>query len=149
MIKLEQLHADSLDMLMYFDKLCFPTDFWKSEDWKDLIEDERSIYYALLDEDVLIGNVFIYNWKGEKDYIKIMNLSVHPEYRNQGLAHKLLNHVTEEMVKIGMKRFCGETRGSNRGMQTVFEQCGYQLIRVEEHYYHNPDESAYKYVLQL
>lgn len=149
MIRLKRLYSDYLEIIMDFDKLCFPTDFWKAEDWKDLLADERSIYYALFDEDVLIGNVFIYNWQGEKDYIKIMNISVHPEYRNQGLAQKLLNHVTAEMKKIGMNRFCGETRSSNRGMQTVFEKCGYQLNRIEENYYLNPSESAYKYVLQL
>lgn len=149
MIRLKRLYSDHLECIMDFDRLCFPTDFWKAEDWKDLLADERSVYYALLDEDVLIGNVFIYNWKGEKDYIKIMNISVHPDYRNQGLAQRLLNHVTDEMKKTGMNRFCGETRSSNRGMQIVFEKCGYQLNRIEENYYLNPSESAYKYVLQL
>lgn len=149
MIRLEQLHSENLEMMIAFNKLCFPTDFWKAEDWKDLIEDEKSVYYALLDGNSLAGNVFIYNWMGEKDYVKIMNLSVHPEYRNRGLAHRLLQHVTDEMSGIGMKRFCGETRSSNKGMQKVFEECGYRLDRIEENYYHNPDESAYKYVLQL
>ncbi|SHK42931.1 Acetyltransferase (GNAT) family protein [Hathewaya proteolytica DSM 3090] len=92
---------------------------------------------------------FTYNWKGEKDYVKIMNVAVHPEYRKQGFAHKLLNHVTEEMKKIGMSRFCGETRASNKAMQIVFEECGYKLNKVEEGYYNNPSESAYKYVLQM
>lgn len=149
MIRWAQLHSEHLEAVMAFDRLCFPTDFWKPEDWKDLMADERSVYYALFDETLLIGDVFIYNWKGEKDYIKIMNLAVHPAYRNQGLAQKLLNHVTDEMSKIGMKRFCGETRSSNKGMQAVFEHCGYRLDRTEENYYQNPLESAYKYVLQL
>ena len=78
-----------------------------------------------------------------------MNLAIHPDYRGQGLAHKLLNHVTEEMVKDEMYRFCGETRSTNYGMQKVFEDCGYKLNRVEENYFDNPPESAYKYVLQI
>ena len=149
MIRLKQLGPEYLETVIAFDKLNFPTDFWKEEDWKDLMEDKRAIYYAFLDEDVLAANVFIYNWKGEKDYIKIMNISVHPEYRCQGLACELLDHVRDEMSMIGMKRFCGETRSSNKAMQTVFEKCGYRLDRIEEKYYHNPDESAYKYVLEL
>ena len=67
----------------------------------------------------IVGDVFIYNWKGEYDYVKIMNLAVHPDYRKQGLAHKLLNYVTEEMKEI------------------------------EEGYFEHPSESAYKYVLQV
>ena len=78
-----------------------------------------------------------------------MNLAIHPGYRKQGLAHRLLNHVTEEMKKDEMRRFCGETRASNQGMQKVFEDCGYKLNKVEEEYFQNPKESAYKYVLQL
>ena len=78
-----------------------------------------------------------------------MNVSVHPDYRKQGVAHLLMNHVTDEMQSIGMLRFCGETRSSNKAMQKVFEDCGYKVNRVEEGYFHDPEESAWKYVLQL
>lgn len=149
MITIKELNIEKLRPIIEFDKFCFPTDYWKEEDWNDLLVDKKAIYYALLDRDKIVGNVFIYNWKGEKDYIKIMNIVIHPDYRKQGLAHKLLNHVTEEMKKIEMKRFCGETRASNGTMQKVFEDCGYKLDKIEEGYYDNPNESAYKYVLQL
>ena len=135
--------------LIEFNKLCFPSDFWKDEDWHELLCDPRAIYFALLDGDQLIGNVFIYNWQGEHDYVKIMNLSVHPDFRGRGFAHLLLDHVTAEMVKIGMKRFCGETRATNLAMQRVFEACGYRLNRIEDGYFDNPPESAYKYVLEI
>lgn len=149
MIEIKQLNAEHMREIVLFDKTCFPTDFWKEGDWKELLEDPRAIYYALLDGDKIVGNVFIYNWEGEKDYIKIMNIAVDADYRKQGLAHRLLNHVRAEMKKIGMQRFCGETRASNKDMQRVFESCGYFLNLIEEDYYDNPNESAYKYVLQI
>ena len=144
MIEITRLNVEHMHQIVLFDKTCFPTDFWKEEDWKDLLEDPRAIYYALLDGEKIVGDVFVYNWKGEKDYIKIMNIAVHADYRNHGLAHMLLNYVTAEMKKIGMHRFCGETRASNHAMQRVFENCGYILNVVEEDYYDNPNESAYK-----
>ena len=149
MTAIKELGSESLRQIIDFNKRCFPTDFWKEEDWKDLLADKRSVYYALTDNDNIVGDVFIYNWKGENDYVKIMNIAVHPDYRKQGLAHKLLDHVTEEMKKQGMKRFCGETRNSNEAMQKVFEDCGYVLNKIEDGYDKNPDESARKYVLQL
>lgn len=149
MIEIKQLYTDSICQIATFDKACFPTDFWKEEDWKELLADQRAVYYALLDGEKIVGNVFIYNWKGERDYIKIMNIAVHADYRRQGLAHKLLNHVAVEMGKLDMRRFCGETRASNKAMQKVFEDCDYSLNTIEENYYDNPNESAYKYVLQL
>lgn len=48
-----------------------------------------------------------------------------------------------------MGRFRGETRASNLPMQRLFEKMDYRLDRVEENYYHNPEESAYKYLLQF
>lgn len=146
--KIVILGSESEAELIEFNKLCFPTDFWKKEDWHELLSDPRAVYYALLDGDELIGNVFIYNWQGEHDYVKIMNLSVRSDRRGNGLAHKLLDHVTAEMNKLGMKRFCGETRATNFAMQKVFEDCGYRLNRIEEGAFDNPPESAYKYVLE-
>lgn len=143
------LGGESEAELIAFNKLCFPTDFWKEEDWRELLADPRAVYYALFDCGKLVGNVFIYNWQGEYDYIKIMNLSVRPDHRGSGLAHKLLDHVTAEMSNLGMKRFCGETRASNSAMQKVFEDCGYRLNRIEEGAFDNPSESAYKYVLEI
>ena len=141
--------AENERELIAFNRLCFPTDYWKEEDWHDLLTDPRAVYYALLDGEELVGDVFIYNWQGELDYVKIMNLSVHPDYRGRGLAHRLLNHVAEVYAALGMKRFCAETRASNFAMQKVFDDCGYKLNKIEEDVFENPHESAYKYVLQL
>jgi len=149
MITIERLGLERKAEIMAFDRLCFPTDCWKEEDWQELLADERAVYYAALDHGAIAGDVFIYNWQGEKDYVKIMNIAVHPDYRGRGLAGRLLNLATQEMSEKGMRRFCGETRKSNQAMQRTFEGCGYRLDRVEEHYYDHPDESAYKYVLQI
>ena len=149
MIELKQLHTERIQQIILFDKHCFPNDYWKEEDWRDLLADQRAIYYALLDTDKIVGNIFIYNWKGEKGYIKIMNIAVHEDYRNQGFARRMLNHVSEEMRKLDMRRFCGETRASNKAMQRTFETCGYRLSKIEAGYYDNPTESAYKYVLEI
>ena len=145
----KQLYVDSFYPIVEFDKACFPTDYWNENDWKELLADPRAIYYAIMDGGKIVGNIFIYNWKGEKDYVKIMNIAVHKDYRNQGLARKLLNHVSVAMGLLGMRRFCGETRASNKAMQKAFENCGYVLNTIEEGYYDDPIESAYKYVLEV
>jgi len=147
-MEIKRFGAKDIAAAMDFDRLCFPTDYWKEEDWKDLLADERAIYYALCEDGRLIGDVFIYNWQGEKDYVKIMNIAVHPEHRGKRLGRMLLEHATAEMTAIGMKRFCGETRATNTAMQRVFEVCGYALDRIEEGYYDAPTESAYKYMLE-
>lgn len=147
MISIKKLGSEHGEMIKAFNKLCFPTDHWKDEDWDDLLADERATYYALMDGDKLVGDVFTYNWQGENDYVKIMNLAVHPDYRRQGLARRLLDLAAEEMAQTGMKRCCAETRASNAAMQRVFDARGYRLDRIEENCYENPREAGYKYVL--
>ncbi len=147
--KITKLGISDVKSIMKFDKLCFPTDFWNEGDWVSLLEDETAVYYSILDNKQILACVFIYNWYPEKDFVKVTNIAVHPNYRKQGLAHKLLNHVTQEMRKNGAKRFCSETRSSNISMQKVFDDCGYKLNVTQENYYKNPEESAFKYILQL
>ena len=110
MYTIKKLGIESLDSILNLEKLCFPApDRWKEEDWRRLLERDRDTYYAMTEGGKLIGNVFICNWLGEYDYVKIMNVSVHPDYRGQGIASQLLNRVTEDMTRLGMYRFCGET----------------------------------------
>ena len=144
----KKLDRESLDIILEFEEKCFGTDRWKVEDWIDLLTDERATYYGIMEENKLIGNVFTYNWQGEKDYIKIMNLSVHPQYRNKGLAHKLMEMVHNEMAESKLQRICAETRASNAPMQKVFVNCGYELEKVEENCYESPTEDGYKYVFR-
>ena len=107
-----KLGKESLKEIVAFDCLCFPTDFWQQEDWENLLKDERAIYYALLDGEQIVAGLFLYNWQGKRDYVKIMSLAVHPKYRKQGLGERLLRHAEREMRQLGMTKFCGETRAS-------------------------------------
>lgn len=108
-LQIQVWDVSQAETIIRFNRKCFLTDLWKPEDWRELLADPRAIYYGAVDMDTgaLAGNLFIYNWQGEQDYIKIMNLGVHPDYRGQGLAHRLLTHAAREMTALGMKRFAG------------------------------------------
>lgn len=147
-MELRKLNKDNLDIILDLEAVCFPGEGWKKEDWEDLLTDERATYYALMDGERLAGSTFTYNWKGERDYVKIMNIAVHPDYRKQGLAHKLMELVHEEMQTSGLNRICAETRASNKAMQKVFDDCGYKRTSVVENGYDNPQEDEYKYVFE-
>ena len=91
----KRLTLSEYDAIVAFDRLCFPQDHWTEEDWRELLADERAVYLALLDDGRIVGDVFVYNWQGERDYGKIMNLAVHPAYRGRRLAAGLLRAATE------------------------------------------------------
>ena len=71
----KRLTLSEYDAIVAFDRLCFPEDHWTEEDWRELLADERAVYLALLDDGRIVGDVFVYNWQGERDYGKIMNLA--------------------------------------------------------------------------
>lgn len=146
MIEMKILEVDSYKDIVAFDKLCFPADYWKEEDWKELLSDNRATYYALMDRDIIVGDIFTYNWKGENDYLKIMNIAIHPDYRKQGLGYKLMGYAMDEFKASGLDRIAAETRASNVAMQALFKKCGYEFNKAEEDYYSNPSEAGYKYV---
>ena len=121
----KRLTLSEYDAIVAFDRLCFPQDHWTEEDWRELLADERAVYLALLDDGRIVGDVFVYNWQGERDYGKIMNLAVHPAYRGRRLAAGLLRAATELLQAAGLPRICGETRLSNEAMRIL--QFGKQL----------------------
>ena len=127
----------------------FPGDIIKRKDWIELLEDERTFVYAIKENEVIKANIAIYNWKGENDYIKIMSIGTHPEHRNRGYAHTLMQYVIDEMLKDDMQIFKAETRQSNVKMQKVFEDFGYKIISKVEEYYDHPTETAFKYSLEI
>ena len=146
---LQRLNKNDLPEIIAFNRRCFsPGDRWSEEDWAELLADERALYYALLENGRIVGNIFLYNWQGERDFLKIMNLGIHPDHRGRGLAYRLLQRAAEELKASGLERCCGETRESNHAMRRVFERCGYRLNKTEESYYENPTESACKYMLR-
>ena len=140
------LHIEDIDKIKAFNKLCFPTDFWKDEDWENLLTDVRATYYALMDGENIVGNVFTYNWAGENDYLKVMNIGVHPDYRRRGIASTLMGYVMDEFQVNALDKICGETRASNQAMQKTFEKFGFLLNNIVENGFSNPEEDEFKYV---
>lgn len=144
-----RLKMKDLDDFLKLLTICFPGDSIKKEDWIELLEDEKTFIFAIKENDIIKANIAIYNWKGEDNYIKIMSIGTHPEHRNKGYAHLLMQYVIDEMLKDDMHIFKGETRESNIKMQKVFKDFGYKFINKVEEYYDNPFETAYKYSLEI
>lgn len=101
----------------------FPRITGRRRNWRELLADERAVYLALLDDGRIVGDVFVYNWQGERDYGKIMNLAVHPAYRRRRLAAGLLRAATELLQAAGLPRICGETRLSNEACAAHSPPC--------------------------
>ena len=140
---------NEIDYIYEFDKRCFENDYFSRDIWLELLEDERTIVYIISENEPIKSFLAIYNWKGEDDYVKIMTLGTHPNYRGKGYAQTLMEHMVRQMTKEEMYVYKGETRESNLKMQKLFENLGYEVVKKVERYYDNPVETAYKYSLEI
>ncbi|MDU4671850.1 MAG: GNAT family N-acetyltransferase [Finegoldia magna] len=144
-----KIGIDRIDEIVEFEDLCFSSDFWSREQIIDVLNDRRTIYLSYEENGKIIGEICLYNWCSEKDFLKIFSIATHPEHRNQGIAHELV----KESIKIAssnkLKRIKAETRKSNFKMQKVFEDMNFRKTDIVENYYEDPDEDALIYEFHL
>ena len=143
-----ELGFDEIEEIVKFDKLCFPNDAWSREDWEDLLTDERAKYTAIMDNEKIVGDIFTYDWSGEKDYLKIMHLAIHQDHRKEGLAGELMEQTIKEFKSTKLNKICAETRASNIAMQRCFDKYGFIHNDTEKECYQNPSEDGFKYIFE-
>jgi [ribosomal protein S18]-alanine N-acetyltransferase len=111
---------------------------------------ELQKYYAaskvVLLQDKIIGYICV-NLIFEEGHI--LNLAVHPDFRRQGIATRLM----EELLKSSEGKRCSvfflEVRGSNTEARKFYERLGFKIAGVRKDYYVSPVEDASLMVLRV
>lgn len=76
------------------------------------------------------------------DEAHILNLTVHPEHRQQGIASRLAKHMIGLLRKEGCETIFLEVRESNRAARSMYEKAGFREISRRKAYYTMPLEDA-------
>jgi [ribosomal protein S18]-alanine N-acetyltransferase len=79
----------------------------------------------------------------------ILNLAVHPDYRERGIATSLIQEVLETMKTGGSRSVFLEVRSSNKEALNMYEGFGFGLLGTRKDYYISPVEDAVVMVLRL
>ena len=79
-----------------------------------------------MDGERLAGSIFTYNWQGEKDYVKIMNIAVHPDYRKQGYATAAMAQACKIAADRDYKIIQDQVRIDNKPSIALHEKCGFE-----------------------
>jgi ribosomal-protein-alanine N-acetyltransferase len=61
------------------------------------------------------------------DFTHISNISVHPDFRKQGVATLLLNKVEQETIKAGLSSLTLEVRENNEAAVNLYKKFGYDI----------------------
>jgi len=74
--------------------------------------------------------------------LHLLNVAVHPDWRRQGVAARLVRTVFETAIAKGVIRALLEVRASNLPAQQLYARFGFQVIARRSGYYTQPSEEA-------
>lgn len=76
------------------------------------------------------------------DEAHIATLAVHPNFRRQGIAKKLLNICLIDAIKRGLRVATLEVRASNQAAQELYKDFGFVIAGRRPKYYRDNNEDA-------
>ncbi|MBO3460578.1 GNAT family N-acetyltransferase [Aetokthonos hydrillicola Thurmond2011] len=103
---------------------------------KQLITDERGVFFVAEDEDQLVG-FLIATVESEtpiyilEEFAFIHDLWVEPEYRRKGIARDMIMQAVEHFRQIGIEQIRLDTAAVNQPARRLFASCGFRISTVE------------------
>ena len=130
--------ADHVSQVAELEKLCF-SDPWSENSVASELKNELSLWLVALDGTTVAGYVGSQSVLGESD---MMNVAVHPDYRRQGIAEKLVTELVAALKEKGNHCLSLEVRASNEPAKKLYEKLGFSQVGRRPNYYRNPKEDA-------
>ena len=137
---IREMTHDDIDNILQIEELCYGAHHWSRESFLTELSNKISSYRCILNSDKkCVG--YIGMWK-IVDEAHITNLSVHPDWRNKKLAHKLLLATIDECYKEKIKYITLEVRVSNEKAIGLYEKFGFKSLGLRKKYYQDNNEDA-------
>ena len=130
--------ADHVSQVAELEKICF-SDPWSEKSVASELTNPLSLWLVAVEGDRLAGYVGSQSVMGESD---MMNVAVHPDYRRQGVAEKLVLELVAALAKKDNHCLTLEVRASNAPAISLYEKLGFSQIGLRKNYYRNPKEDA-------
>ena len=138
--KIREMTHDDIDEILQIEELCYGAHHWSKESFVTELGNKISTYRCVVDENnKCCGYMGI--WK-IIDEAHVTNLSVHPDYRNKKLAHRLLLASIDECYREKIKYITLEVRVSNQKAINLYEKFGFRSLGLRKKYYQDNNEDA-------
>ena len=130
--------AEHVAQIAQLEKLCF-ADPWSEMSIASELRSVWSYWVVALSADTVVGYIGSQSSIDESD---VMNVAVHPDWRRQGIAENLIEHLILELKSRGSKALMLEVRASNAPAIALYEKLGFYQVGLRKNYYKNPKEDA-------
>ena len=135
---ISNMNESHVRQIAELEKLCFH-DPWSENSIASELGNRLSVWLVALDEEKVVGYVGSQTVIDETD---MMNIAVHPDYRNRGVATELIMELTQQLKKRGSRGLMLEVRESNSAAISLYEKHGFVQVGCRRNYYRNPRENA-------
>lgn len=138
-ITIAKMAIENIDDIIKIEELCYGSHHWSYESFVCELNNKISSYRCALINNLCIGYMGIWKIVNEAH---ITNLSVHPDYQNKKVAHRLLLDAIDECYDNKIKFITLEVRISNERAIHLYEKFGFKSLGVRKKYYQDNNEDA-------
>lgn len=135
-LKMNEAHVEAVAEL---EKICF-RDPWSVNSIASELSNRLSTWLVAVENGCVCGYV---GAQSVLDTADMMNIAVHPKWRNQGIACSLINELIERLKSQDVSCLMLEVRISNESAINLYNKLGFEIVGKRPRYYHNPREDAY------
>ena len=137
---IRRMSKSDVDDVVKLEALSYGEHHWSKESFYNELENNLAFYYCAVDENNrLIGYAGCWHIFEEAH---ITTLSVHPDFRKQGVAQKLIFAIVDDCYKAKIKYITLEVRESNVAAISLYEKNVFKSIRTRKGYYQDNNENA-------
>ena len=137
-MRILQMTAAHVSQVAELEKTCF-SDPWSEKSVASELTNPLSLWLVAVEGDRVAGYVGSQSVMGESD---MMNVAVHPDFRRQGIAEKLVLELVDALAQKENTCLTLEVRASNAPAISLYEKLGFSQIGLRKNYYRNPKEDA-------
>lgn len=138
-IKLTQITEDDIDAVLGIEKLSFPSPWSKRLFLDELANPNSHIILAKDDMGHILGFACFWIVLDEAHILKVV---VHPGFRRQGVAKRLLSYVLGYAKEKRVNYFALEVRHLNEAAIELYKGFGFKVVGVRKGYYTDTGEDA-------
>lgn len=144
-VNIRAMHKEDLAEVEEIDRISFNTPWPASAYDYELHENPNSLLWVAEVESSkaerrVVG--MIVTWL-ILDEAHIANIAVHPAYRNQGIARKLLARALQDAIERGARLVTLEVRQHNLLAQALYRRFGFEITGRRLRYYRDNNEDAF------
>lgn len=137
--KIRKMTHDDIDTILQIEEKCYGAHHWSRDSFLTELSNKISTYQCILHNNKCVG--YIGFWK-IIDEAHITNISIHPDFQNKKLAHKLILSMINECYKEKIKYITLEVRVSNERAIHLYEKFGFKSLGLRKKYYQDNNEDA-------